>query len=1165
MDLANLDKMKVVDLRNELQSRGLDTKGVKAVLVERLRAHLEGEVPPSPGTPGRRSRRTRSMTRSPSPSPVKKNAEVLETLEEEEAVSGHEVKELPKTPEKEVDRPTESTPENKDENTHEVEKLSSNTPETEAHDKQTNGANEASESEANRSLAEKTTEEKENEKEEVEPEDKKEEIESEASAKENEENVEKEVSSPKPCKESEEQIEKERSRSRSPSRDRHSRYSRSHSRSRSKTRSPTRSRSPKTRSVGGHNSPKATEDTSTPEDEPTIEDKQFGLSWYDSDLHLRIDPVTFTSAKPINHDIYALIWSGARTNYGVREGKVCFEVRLSEESNIGRDHTFRDEPHTKGFRVGFSMPSSSLLLGESENSFAYCESGKKATNGEFLEFAKPYQLDDVIGCYLDLESTPCTIKYTLNGEDVGVAFEFDKSILGDNDALFPHILTKGYEYQVNFADNDNLLVNVERKVRKRRKPKKVEEKKAEQKSESNSPTKNKKSENTDEEDWDNEKPSTDEEKPDSGKGEDTQEEKEPAQDNKEKSEENKEEDDVQNENDSKIENKEQVEEDVEMKTATESEEKEKKKDKSEEEEETKTDNTEPSKADDSNKEDDSGPSPSKRKKMDVAEEEDEYEEIHPVPRDTMALLSGYELIALIPEEKYIAGPQRPESRKECEVILMVGLPGSGKTTWVLKHIEENPEKRYYVIGADALISKMTVDGAHRKSVHKGRFDRIYELCFNVLTSLEDIAIKRRRNFILDQGNAYASVQRRKMKGFGDFKRKAVVCIPNEDELKRRLEEKKEKGHTYTLRDSTLHSFQANFTLPSLEFGWFDDIIFTDLSGDEAKEEVKKYNEKGKKASNRDKRQRRDNYGNDNRRRYDDRRRYDNRNDNRWNDRRAGGGGGGGSGGYGNRGYNGGNRGYGGGGSGGGYRDDRGYGGGGGNRGYDQRRYSSGPQNWVQNNRNRYDDRNTNRYSTGGGNRYDSYGGGSGSRDYRGGGDNRDYRDRNRGAGGGSGGRRDGHRSGGSSNQRDFRHGHRGEDSRGGPGSSKAAPTSSNYKPSAAGEGSSSSYEKYNKSNTNSQASGKYNQQQHQAHNWQQYNQQQSSAVGQQQQQYWNYDMQGYANNQQWQTMDPQQQQQWMSWWQQQGNSGNNTASDPNQYWSQYCYTTPDTATNSSNK
>lgn len=194
----------------------------------------------------------------------------------------------------------------------------------------------------------------------------------------------------------------------------------------------------------------------------------------------------------MNHDIYALVWSGARTNYGVREGKVCFEVRLSEETNLNRDHPFRDEPYTKGFRVGFSMPSTNLLLGESENSFAYCESGRKATNGEFSEFGKPFQLDDVIGCYLDLESAPCTIKYTLNGEDLGEAFEFDKAILGEDEALFPHILTKGYEFEINLADNDNLLVNKERKVRKRRKEKKVEEKKdSEQKLKENAEQQNK--------------------------------------------------------------------------------------------------------------------------------------------------------------------------------------------------------------------------------------------------------------------------------------------------------------------------------------------------------------------------------------------------------------------------------------------------------------------------------------------------------------------------------------------------------------------------------------------------------------------------------------------------------------------------------------------------
>uniref|UniRef100_A0A1I8Q821 SAP domain-containing protein n=1 Tax=Stomoxys calcitrans TaxID=35570 RepID=A0A1I8Q821_STOCA len=1139
MDLANLDKMKVVDLRNELQTRGLDYKGVKAVLIERLRAHLEGgDVPPSPGTPGRRSRRTRSMTRSPSPSPVKKASDVLETLEEEEAKD----EKLELLPDKIIPETEKEESRSKEvEEEEEEEEKSTHTSKNDSYDTPSNGANET---EAIQEVQEKNdctpnvemgddnadgTHEKELQND-VEI-DKGEPLKDNACEKKELQAKEKEVDASEFKRRSRDGSKSSRSRSRS--------------RSNSKARSPSRSHSPKQRVGAKAGSPKPAEDTSTPEDEPTIEDKQFGLSWYDSDLHIRIDPVTFASAKPMNHDIYSLIWSGARANYGVREGKVCYEVRLAEESNMGREHAFRDEPFTKGFRVGFSTPSSNLLLGESENSFAYCETGRKATNGEFSDFGKPYQLDDVIGCYLDLESSPCTIKYTLNGEDLGVAFEFDKSVLGSDKALFPHILTKGYEYQINFADTDNLLVNLERKVRKRRKPKKVNEKKEanEKSDDSKSANQSHKSDgDNNEEDWDKEQTATGEDKTETEKSEDKKEpSNEPQIEEKLSNQTSKEE--VCNAEIPQKDEKESTGEDIEMTQAAENKESTKVDDKEEDGEATKP--AEIEKKDEAHsKEEDCGPSPSKRQKMDNVEAEDEYEEIHPIPREVMSLLSDYELIALIPEEKYIQGPQRPESRKDCEVILMVGLPGAGKTTWVLNHIKENPDKRYYVIGSDALISKMTVDGAPRKDVHKGRFDRIYELCFNVLTSLEDIAVKRRRNFILDQGNAYASVQRRKMKGFGDFKRKAVVCIPTEDELKRRRDDKKEKGHAYSIRESTLHSFQANFTLPSLEFGWFDEIIFTDLSGDEAKEEVKKYNEKGKKASKRDKRERRDNYGNDNRRRYDDRRRYDNR----WNDRRAGGGGGGG-------GYNSGNR-YGGGGG------NRGYGGGGGggyDRSYDQRRYSSGgPQNWMQNSRNRYDDRNSNRYSTGG-NRYDSYSGGS--RDYRSGGDSRDYRDRNRGAGGGSG--RDSHRSGGSTNQRDFRHGHRGEDSRG--GSSKAG--SSNFKNAASGSNS-TSYDKYNKNNSNSQASAKYNtyQQQHhqtQSHSWQQYNPQPSAASGQQQ--YWNYDMQGYGDNQQWQTMDPQQQQQWMSWWQQQGGTGTGETVDPNQYWSQYCYTTPDASADSNKK
>ena len=59
-------------------------------------------------------------------------------------------------------------------------------------------------------------------------------------------------------------------------------------------------------------------------------------------------------------------------------------------------------------------------------------------------------------------------------------------------------------------------------------------------------------------------------------------------------------------------------------------------------------------------------------------------------------------------------PRRPSRAVLCsQMIMMVGLPGSGKTSWANKYTAEHPELKVNILGTNCLIDRMKVRHARR--------------------------------------------------------------------------------------------------------------------------------------------------------------------------------------------------------------------------------------------------------------------------------------------------------------------------------------------------------------------------------------------------------------------------------------------------------------------
>lgn len=470
------------------------------------------------------------------------------------------------------------------------------------------------------------------------------------------------------------------------------------------------------------------------------------------------------------------MWAGARANYGaIGNGKYFYEVQLVA---FNTKINYPNERNLHEIRCGWSTSNSSLQLGENAHSYGLDSSGKKCNNSEFANYASKLHVADVIGVCMDLNDDNCTIQFTVNGKDQGIAFEFEKSSLNDQ-ALFPHISTKNIEYKVNFGQLDQSLWTLSRDKFKENELKRrradLERKKNE----------------------------------------------------------------IEKKREEKLQKEAELAQQAEVKPEVKAEVK--PEDAPEEAQQT---------------EDSAAEAPAPEQVTEVKKEEEADEPALPdeITEDEIDrefplenLAPGSYFIVHYPVNQLIKGPRRPETRAECEVIMMIGLPGAGKSHWALEKASQNPDKRYTLLGTKHLLERMKIQGVPRKpGSGPGRWEKLIELCNRGLLTLNEIACQRRRNYILDQPHVYISDQRRKMRVYGDFKRIAVIVVPNEEEYKRRFKQRLDTEGK-DIPEAAVSEMRANLTLPELEYQWFNEIVYADLDKEAAQAEVSKENERGKKA------------------------------------------------------------------------------------------------------------------------------------------------------------------------------------------------------------------------------------------------------------------------------------------------------------------------------